>query len=143
MTERSPFLVTADWLEAHLNDPGLSLVDASWYLPTQNRDARAEYEAAHIPRAVFFDHDAVVAPNSSLPHTLPDASTFARHAGSMGIAADDTIVVYDGPGLFSAPRVWWMFRVMGASRVFILDGGFDRWKSEGRRGHRRADENRA
>ncbi len=132
MTENSPFLVTADWLEAHLDDPGLSLVDASWYLPAQNRNAKAEYEAAHIPRAVFFDHDAVVAPHSSLPHSLPDAGTFARHAGSMGIAVDDTIVVYDGPGVFSAPRVWWMFRVMGASKVQILDGGFDRWKREGR-----------
>jgi thiosulfate/3-mercaptopyruvate sulfurtransferase len=132
MKEDSPFLVTADWLEAHLKDPGLSVVDGSWYLPAQGRDARAEYEAAHIPRAIFFDHDAVVDPDSALPHTLPDARTFARHAGSMGIAISDTIVVYDGPGLFSAPRVWWMFRVMGAQKVFILDGGFDRWKSEGR-----------
>ena len=132
MKEDSPFLVTADWLEAHLKDPGLSIVDGSWYLPAQGRDARAEYETAHIPRAIFFDHDAVVDPDASLPHTLPDARTFARHAGSMGIAIDDTIVVYDGPGLFSAPRVWWMFRVMGARKVFILDGGFDRWKREGR-----------
>lgn len=132
MTDSSPFLVSADWLEAHLKDPGLSIVDASWYLPAHNRDARAEYQAAHIPRAVFFDHDAVVDPDSSLPHALPDALTFARHAGSMGIAVDDTIVVYDGPGLFSAPRAWWMFRVMGAARVLILDGGIDRWKREGR-----------
>ena len=143
MTETSPFLVTADWLEAHLKEPGLSIVDASWYLPAQNRDALAEYEAAHIPRAVFFDHDAVVDPNSKLPHTLPDASTFARHAGSMGIAVDDTIVVYDGPGLFSAPRVWWMFRVMGAAqrenprrRLRPLEAG-------GASGDRRADEDRA
>ncbi len=132
MLENSPFLVSADWLEQHLHDPGLAIIDASWYLPAHNRDARAEYETAHIPRAVFFDHDAVVDPASTLPHALPDASTFARHAGSMGIAADDTIVVYDGPGMFSAARIWWMFRVMGAGRVLILDGGFDRWKSEGR-----------
>lgn len=132
MTERSSFLVTADWLEEHLKDPGLSVVDGSWYLPAQGRDARAEYEAAHIPRAIFFDHDAVVDPQSSLPHTMPDERTFARHAGSMGIAVSDRIVVYDGPGLFSAPRAWWLFRVMGAKNVFILDGGFDRWKREGR-----------
>ncbi len=132
MTETSPFLVSADWLEEHLKEPGLSIVDASWYLPAQNRNAMAEYEAGHIPRAVFFDQDAVVDPDSGLPHTLPDARTFARHAGSMGIAVNDTIIVYDGPGLFSAPRVWWMFRVMGATDVKILDGGFDRWKREGR-----------
>ncbi len=132
MTDDSPFVVSADWLEAHLEDPGLSIVDASWYLPAQNRDARAEYEAAHIPRAVFFDHDDVVDPNSTLPHTLPDARTFARHAGAMGISADDTIVVYDGPGLFSAPRAWWMFRTMGVFQVYLLDGGFDSWKAAGR-----------
>ena len=92
----------------------------------------AEYEAAHIPGAVFFDQDAVVDPDSNLPHTLPRRRIFARHVGSMGISADDTIVVYDGPGVFSAPRVWWMFRVMGVCQVYLLDGGFDRWKAEGR-----------
>ena len=103
-----------------------------WYLPAQKRDARAEYEAAHIPGALFFDQDDVVDPDSDLPHTLPPAGMFARMVGSMGISADDTIVVYDGPGLFSAPRVWWMFRIMGARKVFLLDGGVDRWKAEGR-----------
>jgi len=131
MTGNSPFAVKAEWLAAHLHDPGLSIVDASWYLPAQNRDARAEYEAGHIPGAVFFDHDAVVAKGSSLPHSLPDPATFARHAGSMGIASQDTIVVYDGPGMFSAPRAWWMFRVMGAPKVLILEGGLDRWKQAG------------
>ena len=126
------FTIDADWLESRLGTPGLSVLDASWYLPVQKRDARAEYEAAHIPGAIFFDQDAVVDPDSELPHTLPDPATFARLVGSMGVSADDTIVVYDGPGMFSAPRVWWMFRVMGIFQVYVLDGGFDRWKAAGR-----------
>ena len=126
------FTVSSAWLAEHLDDPGMSVVDASWYLPAQKRDARAEYEAGHIPRAVFFDHDLVVEPGSRLPHTLPAPEVFATHAGSMGISVDDTIVVYDGPGLFSAPRAWWMFRVMGARKVYVLEGGIDGWKAEGR-----------
>lgn len=132
MSEKSPFIVTGDWLEQNINTPGVSIIDASWYLPAQGRDARAEYEAAHIHGAVFFDHDLVVDEQSSLPHTLPSSRTFERFASGMGISAEDTIVVYDGPGMFSAPRAWWMFRVMGARKVFVLDGGFDRWKAEGR-----------
>jgi len=132
MPETSPFVVDADWLQSRLGSPGLSIVDASWYLPAQKRDARAEYDAAHIPGAIFFDLDFVVDPDSKLPHMLPHPSVFARHVGAMGISADDTIVVYDGPGFFSAPRVWWMFRIMGVYQVYILDGGFDRWKAAGR-----------
>ena len=132
MPETSPFIVDADWLEQRLGTPGLSIVDASWYLPAQKRNAKAEYNAAHIPGAIFFDQDVVVDPDSPLPHTLPRPEIFAQHVGSMGISADDTIVVYDGPGMFSAPRVWWMFRVMGVFQVYVLDGGFDRWKTEGR-----------
>ena len=130
MSEKSPFVVSADWLEERLGSPGLSIVDGSWYFP--GRDARAEYDAAHIPGAVFFDQDLVVDPESDLPHALPDPLTFERHASSMGISKDDTIVVYDGPGFMSAPRVWWLFRIMGARKVFVLDGGFDKWRSEGR-----------
>lgn len=132
MAEKSPFVVDAEWLQAKLGSPGLSIVDASWYLPAHKRNARAEYDAAHIPGAVFFDLDAVVDENSDLPHMLPRPSVFAQFAGSMGISADDTIVVYDGPGFLSAPRVWWMFRIMGVAEVFVLDGGFDRWKAAGR-----------
>lgn len=131
MAERS-FTVSPDWLEERLGSPGLVVVDASWYLPAQNRSGKAEYDAAHIPGAVFFDHDLIVEPDTGLPHSLPNEKLFAQFAGSMGISADDTIVVYDGPGLFSAPRAWWMFRVMGAKEVFVLDGGFDRWKAAGR-----------
>jgi thiosulfate/3-mercaptopyruvate sulfurtransferase len=132
MPEKSPFVVDADWLQGQLGRPGLSIVDASWYLPAQNRDPKAEYDAAHIHGAIFFDQDLVVDPDSDLPHTLPKPGLFAQYAGSMGISADDTIVVYDGPGMFTAPRVWWMFRTMGAPEVFVLDGGFDNWKAAGR-----------
>lgn len=132
MSERSKFVVSADWLQERLGTPGLSIIDGSWYLPAHNRDAKAEYEAGHIPGAVFFDHDMVVEPDTGLPHSLPHARLFAAFAGSMGISEDDTIVVYDGPGFFSAPRVWWMFRVMGAKNVFVLDGGLDGWKRGGR-----------
>jgi thiosulfate/3-mercaptopyruvate sulfurtransferase len=131
-TPKQDFTVSAAWLAKHLDDPGMSVVDGSWYLPAQNRDARAEYDAGHIPRAVFFDQDLVVEPGANLPHTLPSAKLFATFAGSMGISRDDTIVVYDGPGFFSAPRVWWMFRTMGAAKVFVLEGGIDGWKAEGR-----------
>lgn len=132
MSKTSAYVVSGDWLEERLGKPGLSIVDASWYLPAQNRNGRVEYEAAHIPSAVFFDQEQVVAPGSSLPHTLPKPGLFAQFACSMGIDEEDTIVVYDGPGFFSAPRVWWMLRTMGAREVYVLDGGFDRWKAEGR-----------
>ncbi len=132
MTETSRFVVSADWLEEHMYDPGVVIIDGSWYLPAQNRDARAEYDAAHIPGAIFFDHDEVVDPDSDLPHTLPSPLIFEEHASAMGIGRHDTIVVYDGPGMFTAPRVWWMFRVFGADKVFVLNGGFDRWKAADR-----------
>jgi thiosulfate/3-mercaptopyruvate sulfurtransferase len=132
MAEQSPFTVDPDWLEQRLGQPGLSIIDASWYLPAQKRDAKAEYDAAHIPGARFFDQDLVSDQDSPLPHTLPSPESFAQYVGTMGVSADDTIVVYDGPGFFSAPRAWWMFRVMGVNEVFVLDGGFDRWKAAGR-----------
>ncbi|ESY74978.1 3-mercaptopyruvate sulfurtransferase [Mesorhizobium sp. M0051] len=132
MAEDSPFTVDADWLQQRLGEPGLTIVDASWYLPAQKRDARREYDAAHIPGARFLDQDAVSDPDSPLPHMLPSPQDFAQYVGAMGVSADDTIVVYDGPGFFSAPRAWWMFRVMGVFQTYILDGGFDGWKAAGR-----------
>jgi len=132
MAKHNPAFVTADWLQEHLGEPGLSVVDGSWYLPSQGRDARAEYDAGYIPGAVFFNHDSVVEPGAVLPHQLPSAANFARIVGAMGVAATDTIVVYDGFGLFSAPRTRWMFRVMGAAKVYILEGGLDGWKRDGR-----------
>lgn len=126
-----PFISTA-WLEDHLNDPDLVVVDGSWYLPMQNRDAESEYRAGHIPGARRFDIDAVSDHTSPLPHMLPQPEDFAATVGAMGISEDATIVVYDGAGLFSAPRVWWTFRVFGARNVSILEGGFPAWRAEGR-----------
>ena len=128
---QNPFLISAGDLAEVLGRPGLSIVDASWYLPAQNRFARAEYDAGHIPGAVFFDQDAVVDPASSLPHTLPSPDIFAKAVGTMGISNTDTIVVYDGMGLFSAPRIWWMFRIFGARDVRLLDGGMPAWVAGG------------
>ncbi len=130
--ERSPFVIGADALQARLGEPKLRVVDASWYLPAQGRDGAAEYASAHIPGAVFFDQDEVVDRSSPLPHALPSPHDFAAAVGAMGIGENDSIVVYDGPGMFTAPRVWWMFRVMGARDVRVLDGGFDHWKRDGR-----------
>ena len=126
---QNPFLISPDELAGHLGKPGLSVVDASWYLPAQKRLAEPEFETAHIPGAVFFDQDAIVDPASSLPHTLPAAADFGAAVGRLGIRETDTIVVYDGMGLFSAPRVWWMFRAYGAKDVRILDGGFPAWQA--------------
>src|SRR5690606_12860882 len=99
---------------------------------TQNRDPQAEYLAGHIPGAVRFDIDAVRNTSSPLPHMLPSPEEFAKAVGAMGISEDMTIVVYDGAGLFAAPRVRWTFRVFGARDIRILDGGFPAWKAEGR-----------
>jgi thiosulfate/3-mercaptopyruvate sulfurtransferase len=129
-----PLLISPEELATRLGESGLRIVDASWYLPAQNRAARAEFEAGHVPGAVFFDQDAVVAPNSPLPHTIPPAEVFAKAVGALGIAETDTIVVYDGLGLFSAPRVWWLLRTFGARNVLLLDGGFPAWKAGGHPG---------
>jgi thiosulfate/3-mercaptopyruvate sulfurtransferase len=135
MPDENPFFISATALAARLADtgktPGLRIVDGSWYLPAQNRDAAAEYAAARIPGAVRFDIDAVSDKSTALPHMLPKPEEFARVAGELGISESDDIVVYDGPGLFSAARVWWTFRVMGARNVRILEGGFDRWQAAG------------
>lgn len=127
----NPFLISPAELSALLGQPNLSVVDASWYLPAQGRQAKAEFDAAHVPGAVFFDQDAVVDPASALPHTLPSPELFARAAGALGIAETDTIVVYDGLGLFSGPRVWWMLRTYGARDVRLLDGGLPAWTAAG------------
>ncbi|MBB3999109.1 3-mercaptopyruvate sulfurtransferase [Aureimonas pseudogalii] len=127
----NPFLIAPADLAEHLGRPGLSVVDASWYLPAQGRFARPEFEAGHVPGAVFFDQDAVVDETAALPHTLPNAEAFAAAMTALGIADTDTIVVYDGLGFFSAPRVWWMLRAFGARDVRLLDGGFPAWTAAG------------
>lgn len=130
--QKSAFVVSADWLEQRLNDPTIKILDASWYLPAQKRDPKAEYAEAHIPGAVFYDQDVIADLTSGLPHTIPSPVAFADAVGKLGISEADTIVVYDGPGIFTAPRVWWLLRTMGAKSVFVLDGGIDGWKAEGR-----------
>lgn len=131
MSEKSAYVISHEALKDRLEEPGLSIVDASWYLPAAGRNAREEYDTAHIPGAIFFDQDQIVDQDSKLPHTLPSPEFFARQVGSMGITAEETVVVYDGPGMFSAPRVWWMFRIMGVKNALVLDGGFDNWKKAG------------
>jgi thiosulfate/3-mercaptopyruvate sulfurtransferase len=128
----SRWLVSTNWLADRLASPDVTIVDGSFYLPALKRDAAAEYRAGHIPGAVRFDIDAIADHSNPLPHMLPSAEQFAREAGALGIADTDTIVVYDGIGLGGAPRVWWTFRIFGASNVFILDGGLPKWKAEGR-----------
>jgi thiosulfate/3-mercaptopyruvate sulfurtransferase len=125
-------LVTTDWLADRLGASDLVVVDGSNYLVTLDRSGHAEYLAEHIPGAVFFDVDAVADHTTKLPHMLPGERQFADAVAALGIGDDDTIVVYDGAGLSSAPRVWWTFRVFGADKVFILDGGLPKWKAEGR-----------
>lgn len=125
-------LVSTDWLAENLGQPGLSVVDGSWYLPAMNRNGAAEYMDGHIPGAVYFDIDEVSDHSVDLPHTLPAADYFAKKVSELGISESGMIVVYDGGGLFSAPRVWWMFRTFGARNVFILDGGLPKWKAENR-----------
>lgn len=129
---QSRFIVDADWLQARLGDPTVRIVDASWYLPAQKRDPKAEYSAGHIPGAVFYDQDVIADLTSGLPHTIPSPAAFSAAMGELGISEGDTIVVYDGPGIFSAPRVWWLLRTFGAKNVFVLNGGLDGWKAEGR-----------
>lgn len=128
---QNPFLKSFEWLAENLGNSDLRIVDASWYLPAQERDQKAEFNSTHIPNAVFFDQDKIIDPDSDLPHTLPDPDTFARAVGNLGISEDDVIVVYDAMGMFTAPRVWWMFKIMGAQSVYVLDGGFDEWKANG------------
>jgi thiosulfate/3-mercaptopyruvate sulfurtransferase len=128
----SPWLVSTQWLAAQSGTPDLVVVDGSYYIPGTGRDAAAEYLAGHIAGAVRFDMEAISDHSNPLPHMLPSAEAFGRAVGALGIGDQDTIVVYDGAGMFASPRVWWTFRVFGAQKVFILEGGLPKWKAEGR-----------
>lgn len=129
---RDDIFVSTTWLNEHLTAPDVVVIDGSYYLSTMNRDAEAEYLAGHIPGAIRFDIDTVKDKASDLPHMLPSAEAFAAAVGQMGIGDGMTLVVYDGMGLFSAPRVRWTFRTFGAADVRILDGGLPKWQAEGR-----------
>jgi thiosulfate/3-mercaptopyruvate sulfurtransferase len=125
-------LVSTEWLHAHLKDPDLRILDGSYYLPQMARDPRAEYEAAHIPGARFFDIDDVADHGSDLPHMVPPIEKFMSRMRAMGVGDGHQVVVYDGMGLFSAARVWWLFKLMGQNNIAVLDGGFPKWQAEGR-----------
>jgi thiosulfate/3-mercaptopyruvate sulfurtransferase len=129
--DRSALFVSPAWLAERLSDPSVAVIDGSYYLSTMGRDAAAEYAAGRIPGARRFDIDAVKDHANPLPHMLPTADAFAAAVGAMGVSEDMTVVVYDGMGLFSAPRVRWTFRAFGARDVRILDGGFPAWTAAG------------
>jgi len=124
-------LVSTKWLAAHLAEPDIRIADASWYLPQAGRNAHAEYDAAHIAGAVFFDIDALSDQKSPLPHMLADAVTFSSGMRKLGIGDTDFTVFYDGAGIYSSPRALWMMRAMGHRRCAVLDGGLPKWIREG------------
>lgn len=125
-------LVSTDWLAAHLNDPDLRILDASWHMPDSGRNAQAEYQATHIPGARFFDIDDIADQRSALPHMAPPPEKFISRMRAMGVGDGHQVVVYDSSGIFSAPRVWWTFKLMGKADVAVLDGGLPKWIAEGR-----------
>ena len=124
-------LVETDWLQQHITHPGLKIIDASWYLPEMNRNARQEYRLNHIPGAVFADIDTMSDKNSDVPHTMPHHTDFARHLETLGISNDDAVVIYDS-GLPTASRVWYMLLSVGHRNTAVLNGGFQKWISENR-----------
>jgi thiosulfate/3-mercaptopyruvate sulfurtransferase len=128
----SRWLKSPEWLASQLGKPNVTIVDATYFLPPMKRNARAEYIEKHIPGAVFFDIDAIADQTTELPHMLPRPEDFAAEAGALGLRRAAEIVVYDGQGIFSAPRVWWSLRVMGFAKVHVLDGGLPKWGADGR-----------
>lgn len=125
-------LVSTDWLEAHLTNPDLRILDASSYLGQPERDPRAEYAAAHIPGARFLSPAEISDARSDLPNTAPPVEKFMSRMRALGVGDGHQVVVYDGAGLFSAARIWWLFRLMGKTDIAVLDGGFPKWLAEGR-----------
>lgn len=133
MTTSDPqLLVSTEWLAAHLGAPDVRVLDASWYLPSTGRDAEAEFRVAHIPGARFFDIEDISDDQSELPHMAPPVEKFISRVRAMGVGDGHRVVVYDGAGLFSAARVWWLFRLFGKEDVAVLDGGLPKWIAEGR-----------
>lgn len=127
-----PSLVSVDWLKDRLGNPGIVILDSTYHLPTEQRDAKAEFPGKHIPGARFFDFDGTIRDRENdLPHMLPDADTFAREVGALGIDNDTRVIAYDTKGGFSAPRCWWMFRTFGHTKVSVLDGGLPAWEAAG------------
>ena len=125
-------LVETEWFAAHLDDPDIRVVDASFKLPGITPMAREDYDRGHIPGTVFFDIDDIAEPGTSLPHMIPSPELFARKMEGLGIGDDDRVIVYDSAGLSSAGRAWWMLRLFGHRNVALLDGGLPQWKADGR-----------
>ncbi|SLN26163.1 3-mercaptopyruvate sulfurtransferase [Roseovarius litorisediminis] len=125
-------LVSTDWLQSHLKDPDLRVLDGTWFMPSDGRDAKAEYHAAHIPGARFFDIDDISDSRSDLPHMAPPVEKFMSRLRALGVGDGHQVVVYDAHGLFSAARVWWLFKLMGQDNIAVLDGGLPKWQAEGR-----------
>jgi thiosulfate/3-mercaptopyruvate sulfurtransferase len=128
----SPYVVSTQWLAERLDAPDIAIIDASWHLPAAKRDARAEFAAARIPGAQFFDIDDISESTTPLPHMLPSPEKFASRMRRLGIGDGKKVIAYDTAGLFSAARAWWMLRIFGHDDVAVLDGGFPKWKAEGR-----------
>ena len=128
---QSPYVVSTQWLAERLDAPDIAIVDASWHLPAAKRDARAEFAAARIPGAQFFDIDDISESATTLPHMLPSPEKFASRMRQLGIGDGKKVIAYDTAGLFSAARAWWMLRIFGHDDVAVLDGGFPKWKAEG------------
>ncbi len=131
-TDDPKTLVSTDWLAAHIKDPDLRILDGTMFMAAEGRDGRAEYEVAHIPGARFFDIDDISDARSDLPHMAPPVEKFMSKLRAMGVGDGHQVVVYDAKGLFSAARVWWLFRLMGQENIAVLDGGFPKWQAEGR-----------
>ena len=125
-------LISTEWLANHLSDPDICILDCSWHLPAAKRNAKTEFEVAHIPGAQFFDLDAISDTESKLPHMLPSAEKFGREVGKLGAGNHKRIICYDSVGLFSAARAWWMFKAFGHVNVAVLDGGLKKWLAEER-----------
>ncbi len=124
-------LVSTDWLAQNLSNPNIRVLDGSWHLPTENRNPFEEFQTEHIQTAQFFDIDAISDTSSNLPHMIPSAAQFAKQVAALGISNDSQIIVYDTEGLFSAARVWWLFRYFGHMDIAVLDGGLKKWKAKG------------
>ncbi|MFY0619793.1 3-mercaptopyruvate sulfurtransferase [Shimia sp.] len=132
MADDPKTLVSTEWLAAHIKDPELRILDASWYLPSSDRDSKAEFISRHIPGARFFDIDDISDGRSDLPHMVPPVEKFMSRLRAMGVGDGHQIIIYDGSGLFSAARVWWLFKLMGHVNAAVLDGGMPKWVAEGR-----------
>ncbi len=132
MSDDPKTLVSTEWLAQHINDPDLRILDASWYLSDMDRNGAADYAQGHIPGARFFDIDEISDSRSALPHMAPPTEKFMSRLRAMGVGDGHQVVVYDGAGLFSAARVWWLFRLMGKTDIAVLDGGYPKWVAEGR-----------